>query len=399
MKRVSFVLLGATTVATIAVMWSRDKWATSIPEVAMCLIALLWGLQMTLGRTVRSAAVMLPLALVILLAGLQIMTGTTVYAWTTRMAALYWAGNLATFFVALQVLTERESRLRYFNALLGFATFVCLFSSVQAMTSTGTIYWTFKDKFLYTPLFGPFLYINQYAAFVELVLPIAIYGALTRQKGKVLCILASAVMVGSVVYSGSRGGSALVLLEVAVVPFLVARRWGITRQQLINTGVVLAVALLWVGVAAGPERLVSKLSSDDTMAVRRDFNQSSLAMIKARPLQGFGLGNWATAYPGYASFDDGKYANQAHNDWAQWTVEGGIPMLILMLLVAGWAIPRAWRSGWGFGVVAIFLHCLWDYPIQRTGVAIVFFTMLAAIAPYGAAAVKESTAEENEEYE
>lgn len=39
---------------------------------------------------------------------------------------------------------------------------------------------------------------------------------------------------------------------------------------------------------------------------------------------GFGLGNWPRAYPRYAVFDDGNYVNQAHNDWAQWAVEGGV---------------------------------------------------------------------------
>jgi membrane-bound metal-dependent hydrolase YbcI (DUF457 family) len=51
-----------------------------------------------------------------------------------------------------------------------------------------------------------------------------------------------------------------------------------------------------------------------------------------------------------------------------------------MLWIALWAAPRALRSGWGAGVAAVFLHCLVDYPIQRTSVALVMFIMMAAIA-------------------
>src|SRR5581483_5024607 len=86
------------------------------------------------------------------------------------------------------------------------------------------------------------------------------------------------------------------------------------------------------------------------------------------------------AYPGYARFDDGKFANQAHNDWIQWAVEGGIPLLALMIWLAVWVFPRALRTGWGAGAAAVFLHCLVDYPIQRTAVASLFFAVIAAIA-------------------
>lgn len=95
-------------------------------------------------------------------------------------------------------------------------------------------------------------------------------------------------------------------------------------------------------------------------------------------MQGVGLGNWSTIYPAYAIFDNGLFANQAHNDWAQWTVEGGIPLLLLFLWMAGWAIRRALRYAWAVGPATVFLHCFVDYPIQRTAVAVVFFTIMAA---------------------
>lgn len=376
-------MVAVTTVATIAVMFVRAKWATSIPEIAMCSIGIPWALMMLMGRKVQVAWVTVPLLGICALAGLQIVTGNTVYPWPTRMAALYWTGNLATFFVALQFLTEREVRVRYMDGLVAFAGFTGLFCTFHALTSISMVYWTYPQGLEGLLLFGPFLYVNQYAAFVELILPVAIYGALTRERwARAGCALVAAVLFGSVLFSVSRGGSALTLLEIAVVPVLVMRRRGISRQQLVNTGLVVAVAVLWVAVAAGTDRLVTKVMTPEAYAGRMEFNKASLAMIKDRPLRGFGLWNWATAYPGYAATDDGLYVNQAHNDWAQWTAEGGIPMLALMLAVAVWAVPRAVRSAWGVGVLMVLIHCLWDYPIQRTGVAIVFFTMMAAIAPY-----------------
>ena len=59
---------------------------------------------------------------------------------------------------------------------------------------------------------------------------------------------------------------------------------------------------------------------------------------------------------------------------------GGLPFFAMMLWIAVWAVPRALRSGWGLGPVAIFAHSAVDYPIQRIPAALVMFIMLAAIA-------------------
>jgi O-antigen ligase len=138
--------------------------------------------------------------------------------------------------------------------------------------------------------------------------------------------------------------------------------------------------LVVLGVAAGPERLIEKLQQKDPYAGRREYAESSLRMIRDKPLIGVGMGNWSAAYPVYATFDDGLFVNQAHNDWAQWAVEGGLPFAFLMLSVAVWSVPRSVRTVWGIGVIVVFLHCLVDYPIQRIGVAFVFFSLVAAIA-------------------
>jgi O-antigen ligase len=89
------------------------------------------------------------------------------------------------------------------------------------------------------------------------------------------------------------------------------------------------------------------------------------------------LGTWSQVYPGFARYDDGTFVNQAHNDWAQWTAEGGILLLALMLFVAIRVLRPAWRSVWGLGMVAVLAHCLVDYPMQqRPALATLFFVML-----------------------
>ncbi len=88
----------------------------------------------------------------------------------------------------------------------------------------------------------------------------------------------------------------------------------------------------------------------------------------------------AYAYPGFATYDDGKFANQAHDDWAQWAVEGGLPFVVVMLSIAVWSGIQGFRNIWGIGVPVVFLHCLVDYPIQPAASAGILFVLLSASA-------------------
>jgi O-antigen ligase len=134
-------------------------------------------------------------------------------------------------------------------------------------------------------------------------------------------------------------------------------------------------------LVVGYEPILHRFQEAAPYSMRADFLRSSLAMVKDRPLAGFGLGAWSTAYPAYARFDDGLFANQAHNDWAQWAAEGGIPMLAMMLAVLALLARPAMRSLWGLGLLAVFVHAFVDYPFQqRPALAVFFFAMAGALA-------------------
>ncbi len=115
----------------------------------------------------------------------------------------------------------------------------------------------------------------------------------------------------------------------------------------------------------GWDHLSQRLEKKDPFETRRDLTDASMAMVQARPLLGFGMGNWATVYPSFARVDDGRYANQAHNDWLQTAAEGGFIALAALLAFAAGLLRPAFRSLWGIGVVAMLVHGLVDYPLQK----------------------------------
>jgi O-antigen ligase len=142
----------------------------------------------------------------------------------------------------------------------------------------------------------------------------------------------------------------------------------------------MAVLFAVFGSVVGWESVWNRFWEPDPMQMRRQLDISSLHMTAAHPWFGVGLGAWPTVYPRYAIVDFGVFANQAHNDWLQWTAEGGIPFGIVIATLFLWCLRPAFRSVWGIGVIAVFLHALVDYPFSRPALGswpILIIAMLA----------------------
>jgi O-antigen ligase len=185
-------------------------------------------------------------------------------------------------------------------------------------------------------------------------------------------------MVASVVAGASRAGSILVIAEV-VVGMLLALSQGLDRRTVAWGAAQFAVLALVFTAVVGWDFLWLRFQEADPYAFRREMLVSSIQMIREKPSLGFGLGTWSTVYPAHALVDDGTFANQAHNDWAQWAVEGGLPLAAVMLLFAAMLLRPAYRSLWGLGLISVLLHCLVDYPMQQRPPLAGFFFALAGV--------------------
>ena len=106
-------------------------------------------------------------------------------------------------------------------------------------------------------------------------------------------------------------------------------------------------------------------------------------MIQQRPLTGWGLGTYVPVYRMFARYDDGTYVNHAHNDWLEWTAEGGVFFSGAMLVLVFWSFRPAIRSLWGLGVAALPIHALVDYPFARLGVCGWYFALIGMLAVAG----------------
>jgi hypothetical protein len=365
----------------ILTLWVPHPWATAALELGALAAGLTWSVLIALNRaSAQVVSALAPLGCAALWPLVQLTAGSAIYAWNTWDSLWTWAVYLVFFFLALQVATDPHYLLRFLQAALYFSFALSVISSLQMFTSGGKVFWLFESGYQNYVL-GPFVYQNQYAAFIELMLPLPLYFSLIERKHSVRYSAMAAVMAGSVIASASRAGSILVVAECIAVPLLARRVHIASRRKAMAmcavTAGLTAAAVLVVGGAA----LAQRFAMPDPFYLRRELLVSSLHMLVDRPLLGFGLGNWAVAYPGYAIFDPGVYMNQAHNDWLQWAVEGGVPFAAFMLLFAFLVARPALRSVWGVGVLVVCLHCLVDYPLQqRPALACLFFAIAGAVA-------------------
>jgi O-antigen ligase len=157
------------------------------------------------------------------------------------------------------------------------------------------------------------------------------------------------------------------------------------------------VAFVAVVILAGAElgaRVVGRL---DAVELRRNIWADSAPILRDFPLTGTGLNTFGTAMITYQTSRHDQHFQEAHNDYLQLLVEGGVlvglPVLTAIILavravrrrfVAGEddALTYWIRTGAATGLVAIALQSIVEFSLQMPGNAVLFVVVLA-VAMHG----------------
>ena len=97
------------------------------------------------------------------------------------------------------------------------------------------------------------------------------------------------------------------------------------------------------------------------------------------------------------------YANHAHNDLLEFTLEGGVPGLVLLVAFLAWFCVRLWHiwvrdrrrdpigQGAAIAALIVLLHSLVDYPLRTGAIATVFALCLGLMARVSSGTEREGT--------
>jgi O-antigen ligase len=370
------ISLWAALVCAILVAWSPRYWAVSAAISSISILAVVWAAISWFNRA--NALELPPQTILIGLIGawgyLQVLFGTTFVPRMTIDASLIWVIGAVAFILGSQFLRDRAARNLFLELLLWSSTVLGTIAMMQLYNKPVEVFGIFPAP---DTVVGTFISPNQFAALMEIAAPIALWYMIERNLGGgALCF---AMILAATITAGSRAGVILLSAELMVFLCMVlfARRRKAKAIMAIFAGMVVLVA---IGAAiAGMDKIRERFEEKNPYAVRRELFDSTLKMIAERPWTGYGMGTWRAVYPRRATFDMAVLANEAHNDWAQWTSDGGVPFFLLMAgLVLSIAVPSI-RSIWGLGVLSVMAHSYVDYPTREPALAFLWFALAGAV--------------------
>jgi O-antigen ligase len=267
---------------------------------------------------------------------------------------------------------------------------------------------------------------------MEMLMPVPIAMVIARTSRRdirLLYLFAAAMMALAAVASLSRGGMISLAVEMAFIAGVSAKtkdeggsRDAQGKSLLSWFSFVLRPAALVLLITAaivagvfwmGSERVVDRIAhSSPTGEGQREESfftsrgwvwRDTLAMIRANPVTGVGIGAYETSYPIY-SRDDGAVVlgksysvDRAHNDYLQILAECGVVGGALALwfiatifraiargLKSRDPLRRAFAIGGGAGIFGLLVHSLVDFNLQLPSNALLFLLLVAVVSPVGA---------------
>jgi O-antigen ligase len=346
------------------------------------------------------------------------------HALTLDAESSLWAVGFATAallaFWSARATFERRRGLRLtIRGIVWFGLALAIVTFVQRALSPKLFYGIWQPiARTNTPApLGPFLNRNDLATWLILAVPLAIGYVMARASSagrrsgytvatldeildsRMVVIVASlCLMTGLLLASASRSGIVGCGVGLLVLLALLRRRVP-TGQFLALLGgliVIGAAATAYVNISVLTARFNDVFAADlgrgriviwrETWPMARDFWQT-----------GIGVGAFERGMIVYEPRPFELFINQAHDEYLQVLVEGGLPLaaMVLFTIVAGCAearrrlrddrTPVAWmRAGALGGMAAVAVQSIWDTGLRMPANA-VLFAVLAAIALHSGA--------------
>ena len=276
------------------------------------------------------------------------------------------------------------------------------------------IYGVWQPMHLLSTPFGPYVNKNHFAGWMLMGLPLALGLALglaeqglrsrrddpravilwlsSPQGGRLqMTLLATLLMSASLLMAKSRSGLAGLIIVAVIISIAAGRRFQSAKAGVIAFG-LLAAAFGIVFALAGADVAARITGQSDAVDLRRSIWIDSATVITEFPLAGTGVNTFGTVMSAYQTTQKDQHFQEAHNDYLQIAVEGGIlvavPAAIAFVLLvravrrrlaAGQDDPMThWiRVGAATGLIAIALQALVEFSLQMPGNAALAVVLLA----------------------
>lgn len=423
LDRAIVVGLLAAVAFTALALGTVEAWSIAIFELLVAALLLLWAMKALIEKhfevTLPSAA--LPFGAFVLLGLAQsvAITGSagetlslSMDVEATRGAVVVIFFLFVCFVIAVNFFDSRERLRGLANFLVVFGLALAVFALVQHFTWEGRLFWFRPTTSTGAGTGGPFVNRNHFAGYMEMLIPIAAMLALSRRaklESRLFYGFAAAIMGVAEVASLSRGG----IVSLAAGTLFIAAMSSKVRDSSDATAkspfifhpatlITLMLAAIIAGVVwVGADFDILKRIASDPLTTgsaidRKGLWVDTLAIFRAHPILGVGLGAFQTVYPIYGHGDGSVSIEFAHNDYLQILSDGGLVgaaiavwfLAVITRNVAQTAknsdpVMRALGLGSGAGVLALLVHSLFDFNLQIPSNALLFLLLCAIVSRSG----------------
>jgi O-antigen ligase len=254
-------------------------------------------------------------------------------------------------------------------------------------------------------VFGPYVNRNHFAGYMVMASALAVgfalealsrlraawvkrrRGWLTLGDSEGLAFVRAAalvmVVVAGLVASASRGGVTSFALASLVLPLAARER----RRTALAVALLVALGAVWIGLGG----VITAFETRGVRTSRLELWQDVLTMVPRFPVLGVGWNAFASAYPWYQTIWRTDWIGEAHNDYLQALVDGGVigAALVVGLLVVVFrgALARAALAPVELGVFGALLglafHEIVDFngQIPANAAAWIALAALAVVPP------------------
>jgi len=381
-----------------------EPWSIFVLEAGATALTLTWLIQQSLNGeiNIRWNPLFAPMLAFAGLAVLQVVLGSTAYRHDTVSEILLYCAYGMLCFLATQVLSRTVHAQKIAVLLTVYGIALASFALLQGIAPNGKLYW------LRLPsrggwIYGPYVNHNHYAGLMELLAPIPLILALTRvadDRERIAAGIGSAIMVGTIFLSGSRGGMLAIFTEIAVLAVMFLRERKRSIRITVAAGaflVVLVGILTWLGgkeLTARVSTIPTESKAEISGGMRFSIDRDAIRMARAKPLLGWGLGAFPVVNPQFRSFYTNFFINEAHNDYLQLLAEMGtvgFAILVWFLLtlfrhalpkIGSWMtdISGATTLACTLGFIGILVHSLFDFNLQIPANAAIFYVLCSIAA-------------------
>jgi len=328
---------------------------------------------------------------------------------TSLWAVLLLFNYVIIFYLIIHTIRSRAKLRNFLWIILGTGIFLAVFGLIKFAGIEILSWFNYEDLPDFGALTSTYGNPNHIAGFFEMAIPVVFGLLLADRRGprSLVLFLPIILLFGvALILSLSRGGWTCTMLGLIFFLGVLFFAKDFPRFRTVITvtcSFIVAVLVLLSSYPAVQELLTVRQVIEQAGGAegRLQVSQAVVAMIREKPLLGFGPGTFAFTFFKFQPPAVSGWYNMAHNDYLHFTAEMGIllPVIMIWMIVAlAWhgfiklrspsLLVRGATLGSMAGILAILCHSYIDFNLHIPANAL-FFTILAALIAAPAPKIKK----------